>query len=105
MRTFMLLVFSLMISACTQYVIPLNQYNKLNNKMIILKAGETRLDEVVSYFGNPNEIYESGRIILYRPCEDDKGGLIFTNKVCNLSLVLVFSAEGVLEKHSLIRGK
>jgi hypothetical protein len=103
MRT-LLLVFFMMISSCTQYVTPVTE-QKLPEKINFLEDRKSRLDEVVSQLGNPNEIYESGRILIYRPCEDEKGKLVFTDKVCNLSLVLVFSSEGVLERHSLIRGK
>jgi len=100
-----LIFFFLIVTGCTQYVRPVAQKTELHEKITFLKDGETRRDEVIARLGNPNEIYEGGHIIIFRPCEDKKEGLIFSNIECGLSLVLVFTIEGVLEKHSLIRGR
>lgn len=73
-----------------------------------LQDGQTAKDTVILKLGQPSATLESGHILTYRLGQEKKRGYYLreagaTNWLeLKYSLVLVFDARGVLERHSLV---
>jgi hypothetical protein len=69
-----------------------------------IRDGTTTLEEVRNRMGEPSDTYEDGRVLIYWMCEEGKR--LRSGKDCKtghtFNLVLVFEADGVLERHSLV---
>jgi hypothetical protein len=77
--------------------------------LTFLRAGETTREEVVLKLGQPSASFEQERILTYRVGQDPKQGffLIVPNRLdwwqnVRYSVVLVFDANGVLEKQRFV---
>lgn len=72
-----------------------------------LQDGQTTREAVYLQLGEPSGVYENGRILAYRLAEDEGGYLLLLKSgpgwTGMYSLVLSFSAEGTLLRHSLVR--
>ncbi len=75
-----------------------------------IQEGKTTREEIVLKLGQPAASFEQEKILTYRLGEDPKQGyfLIVPNQLRQWqavahSLVLVFGADGVLQKHSLVK--
>lgn len=71
-----------------------------------LSDGTTRREEVQLKLGEPSAQYESSRMLAYRLGED-QGGYVLIGRGDNwrgvrYSLILLFDADGVLRRHSLV---
>jgi hypothetical protein len=68
----------------------------------------TTKKEVIDRFGNPLESYEKGNILIYRVCEENQIIDLPNPKKrlqkCTIDLILVFNKNGILERHSLVKG-
>lgn len=74
------------------------------NLLAFLTPGVTTRAEVVERLGGkPSAAYESGRIVAYRIDEDEAGYLMGGKQPARYSLVLVFGADDVLSRHSLVK--
>lgn len=79
------------------------------NLLAFLNPGHTTRQEVVLKFGQPSGAFEQERILTYRLGEDPQQGYFLVTPKSLMpwsqvrhSLVLVFDAQGVLEKQSLV---
>jgi len=87
----------------------------LNSELAFIKDGETTREEVSLKLGVPSAQLEGDRILMYqfRTSEDGKWNLVSPIFSGNLrgwgsgtsSLVLVFDARGILQKHSMVISK
>ncbi len=87
----------------------------LNLELTFIKDGETTREEVALKLGVPSAQLEGDRILMYqfRAGEDGKLNLVSPIFSGNLrgwgsgtsSLVLVFDARGILQKHSMVISK
>jgi len=87
----------------------------LNSELAFIKDGETTREEVSLKLGVPSAQLEGDRILMYqfRAGEDGKWNLVSPIFSGNLrgwgsgtsSLVLVFDARGILQKHSMVISK
>lgn len=75
-----------------------------------LETGRTSREEVLMQLGQPSGSFEQERILTYRIGQDDKQGFYLVTpkalqpwQAVRFSLVLVFDADGRLQKQSLVR--
>ncbi len=72
-----------------------------------LNDGITRTEEVHQKLGEPSARYENSRIVAYRLGRDEAGYFLVKSSrdwsEAQYSLVLVFNANGILRRHSLIK--
>ncbi len=72
-----------------------------------LNDGTTRSEEVHQKLGQPTGRYEDSRIQTYRLGKDEGGYFLVGSTLdwseAQYSLVLVFDADGILRRHSLIK--
>lgn len=68
--------------------------------------GRTRREELLLKFGEPSASFEDARIVAYRLRRDDGGYLLSRWREnwagVHYSLVLVFDAGGLLQRHALV---
>lgn len=108
---------SLIVAGCATVAIPGADLHLLQ----FLQSGQTTRREVVLKLGQPSATFEQERILTYRLGHDPKQGYYvvsstrvlssqgnlymvpeFSWEVARYSLVLIFDANGVLEKQSLV---
>lgn len=71
-----------------------------------LNDGTTRTEEVYKKLGQPTGRYEDSRILTYRLGKDEGGYFLVGTRnwiEAQYSLVLVFDADGILRRRSLIQ--
>ena len=79
------------------------------NLLDFLADGATRREEVVARLGEPTRCLRSGEICTYRVSHDETGQYVKLEvgganwMDTDGSLVLVFDADGVLMRHSVVR--
>jgi len=77
--------------------------------LAFLADGSTRREEVVTRLGEPTRCLRSGEICTYRVSHDEAGQYVKIDvgganwMDTDGSLVLVFDADGVLRRHSVVR--
>ena len=82
---------------------PITDPNKIPGNLHFLVDGQTTKEQVSAKLDLPVKTFESGRILAYRlNCQMEAVG--GWTDVC-YSLILVLDAEGVLERHRLVRVK
>jgi hypothetical protein len=71
-----------------------------------LDAGVTRRDDVQLQLGEPAAQYDGQRVLAYRLVKDDAGYVIVGQRNnwlgVQYNLMLVFDADGILRRHSLV---
>jgi len=89
-------------TSCAAKRKPINEHN-YPEIAFNLEDGETKKEAIIQHFGNPYRIFENGRIIIFylQKKKDWARGSPFGGG--NYHLVLVFSEQNVLERHSLVR--
>jgi len=98
------LLFILLVTGCWngagRRVIPPD----ISRKMIdFLHDGKTGHQEVLSNLGKPDEMYEDGRIWVYKPldmqllCQN-----VIDDRYKRSILVLIFREDGILDRHSIV---
>lgn|GEM_PF-2231848 len=68
-----------------------------------IRDGTTTKQEVLDRLGPARSGYESGRILIYHVYLQDDGRLTLNGKGTCHACVLVFDADNVLERHSLVK--
>ena len=68
-----------------------------------LHDGKTTKQEVLDRLGPAQSGYESGRILIYHVYLQDDGRMTLDKKGTCHACVLVFDADDVLERHSLVK--
>lgn len=68
----------------------------------------TTKKEVIDRLGISQKSFEQEHILVYRVCEDGDNISLPNPKIklqeCVLDLILIFTNDGVLEQHSLVKG-
>lgn len=82
--------------------------NGRSDLLDFLADGRTQREEVILRLGDPAAQYEGNRIQTWRLAKDDGGYFLAGGprsdwSAAPYSLVLVFDASGVLERHSLVQ--
>lgn len=111
------IILLLMQAACSNKLLIADE-NFIRSNMPFIADGTSRREEIILKLGEPNWVFEDGRILTYRVLIDKKGNLTPVSNDNNkstkdmattrmlpyrtYSLVLVFDKRSVLEKHSLI---
>ena len=101
-----------LLAACTSYVAPVRDAPVVK-QLGFLRPGITTREDILARFGTPSHRYEDGRIFSYRVYRTSDGRLTVTPSVGatpdgDLSsgnryvLVLVFHANGTLDRQSLV---
>jgi len=68
-----------------------------------IRDGTTTKQEVLDRLGPARSGYESGRILIYHVYLQDDGRMTLDKKGTCHACVLVFDADDVLERHSLVK--
>lgn len=68
-----------------------------------IQDGTTTKQEVLDRLGPARSEYESGRILIYHVYLQDDGRMTLDKKGTCHACVLVFDADNVLERHSLVK--
>lgn len=97
----MLLTICLILAACAAQ--PIGQKDLLE----FLNDGVTRRDDALLKLGEPTATYESSKILAYRLRKDEAGYVLLAHqenwRSAEYSLILVFDAQGVLQRHALVQ--
>lgn len=76
------------------------------NLLDFLNDGVTRREDVHLKLGEPSAQYESSRILAYRLAKDEGGYVLVGRRDdwhgVRYNLILVFDADGVLRRHSVV---
>jgi hypothetical protein len=68
-----------------------------------ISDGKTTKQEVLDRLGPAQSDYESGRVLIYHVYLQDDGRMSLKEKGTCHACVLVFDADNVLERHSLVK--
>ncbi len=80
-----------------------------------IRDGETTREEVLLAFGLPSASFEGDRILAYRLASTQTGVMVLTREVdpfdvrvsawhiAHYNLIVVFDAQGVVERHVVLR--
>ena len=99
------------IFSCSQHVAQVG-IQDVNQCLPFIQLGVTEKKEIFDRLGNPANSYEGGKIITYIVLDGLKGRQDVINcdkeisegsAIAVYNLVLVFGANNVLERHSLVR--
>ena len=75
--------------------------------LAFIADGATRREEVYLKLGEPSSAYEGSRILAYRLSKDEGGYILVGRRDAwwgvQYNLMLVFDADGVLRRHSLVQ--
>ena len=99
LRKSLVIVCSLLAACATE---PMGQKDLLD----FLTVGVTRREDVHLKLGEPSGQYEGSRILAYRLAKDEAGYILVRGDTgwagVNYNLILVFDADGILTRHSVV---
>lgn len=102
------LVLACLLAACHTPLVKTSDPAQLGGELAFLRDGVSTREEILVHLGEPAAAFEGERVLSYQLERDAAGGyrtrLPMTGKLVrwNVSLVLVFREDGVLEEHALV---
>lgn len=104
---YLMLLINFLFQGCSHEITRFDSQN-INNLTKFLIDNKTTRKEVVDQLGNPSKKYENDSILVYRVCDEDEFIALPNPKKrlqqCSVDLVLVFTSDSILKKHSLVKG-